>query len=318
MKQKLTAIILGLILSVSIVAGLIACDKQPTKDAERANKPSPKEVYAISAFSGISYLSATEKPHVNALSLTVEQGEGEAKDSRPDKITDDGVKELKNCLVMFDGALSGGAIKQTLEKNNSSEEALKDYAFCMTITVVGQNEVKMYYDEIDTVTKEEIDDDGEVEKEISTTISGVLVSGDKKYDVNGKREVEEENGEMETSIEFITYSAEDRGNFVKIEYSVEVENGETETSYEYEIFEGGVSVQKTEIEIENENGKMQLKLEVEAGQTEKEFKVECIGENKYLLKYETETDEAKIIVEKISDGYKFIYENGYEETVTVD
>lgn len=316
MKQKLTAIIFALILSLSVTAGLIACDKQGgNKNQNGTVKASAAEVYAISAFSGANYLSATEEVKSIAMQSTAMFSGETAILERPTEINGEAVTEIKNCLTMFESALTSGAITETVEENTTDDEELKKFKYVMIVKAENSAEVKMYYNELDSFTKEEVSADGETEKEVSTILEGVLVLGEERFSVRGKREVETENDETETSIEFITYSNENSGNYVKIEYSVEIENGREETSYEYEIFNNGVSVQKTEIEVENKDGLFELKIELESDNEEKEFKVVGAKDNRFVIKYELNDEEVKITVTKTAEGYLFEYKNGYTETV---
>lgn len=312
MKQKLTAIIFALILSLSVTASLIACDKQGgNQNQNGAVKASAAEVYAISAFSGANYLSATEETKSIAMQSTVMFSGETAISERPTEINGEAVTEIKNCLTMFESALTSGVITETVEENTTDDEELKKFKYVMTVKAENPAEVKMYYNELDSFTQ----DDGETEKEVSTILEGVLVLGEDRFSVRGKREVETENDETETSIEFITYSNENSGNYVKIEYSVEIENGREETSYEYEIFNNGVSVQKTEIEVENKDGLFELKIELESDNEEKEFKVVGAKDNRFVIKYELNDEEVKITVMKTAEGYLFEYKNGYTEIV---
>lgn len=92
-----------------------------------------------------------------------------------------------------------------------------------------------------------------------------MVFGDQKFDVTGKKEIETEGNEKETSIEFTTKSKANPLNYVKIKQSVEVENGAQEVEYEYEIYENGEKVREFKLEIEDENGKTEVtfKMEIE-------------------------------------------------------
>ena len=228
MKKKIISIVCALALVGTMTAALTACDvKGGGGNAEKV-KVDAKDVYALSALTGAEYLDQTESGATGAAETT-----------RPGVITDADVSGIKDCLNMFDDIISGGGITQTVEKNEDVEGLYKDYPFVMTVTVGNTGiTAKMYYKEVNTVTETEIDD-GEEETEVSTTLSGVMVFDDKEFEVSGKKEIETEGNEKETSIEFTTKSKANPLNYVKIKQSVEVENGAQEVEYEFEIYENG-------------------------------------------------------------------------------
>lgn len=219
---------------------------------------------------------------------------------------------------MFDDVISGGGITQTVEKNEDVEGLYKDYPFVMTVTVGNTGiTAKMYYKEVNTITETEIDD-GEEETEVSTTLSGVMVFDDKEFEVRGKKEIETEGNEKETSIEFTTKSNANPLNYVKIKQSVEVENGAQEVEYEYEIYENGEKVREFKLEVEDENGKTEVtfKMEIENAPEETEYKIiKGDVDGKFKIKYEKGKEKGFITVEAVEGGYKLTYNNGYSEVI---
>lgn len=219
---------------------------------------------------------------------------------------------------MFDDILAGGGISQNVAENTDKDGEFKDYPFVMTITVGNTGiSAKMYYREVNTVTKTEIDD-GVEETEVSTTLSGVMVFGDQKFDVTGKKEIETEGNETETSIEFTTKSQANPLNYVKIKQSVEVENGAQEVEYEYKIYENGEKVREFKLEIEDENGKTEVsfKMEIENAPEETEYKIiKGDVDGKFKIKYEKGKEKGFITVEAVEGGYKLTYNNGYFEVI---
>ena len=218
---------------------------------------------------------------------------------------------------MFDDIISGGGITQTVEKNEDVEGLYKDYPFVMTVTVGNTGiTAKMYYKEVNTVTETEIDD-GEEETEVSTTLSGVMVFDGKEFEVSGKKEIETEGNEKETSIEFTTKSTTNPLNYVKIKQSVEVENGAQEIEYEYEIYENGEKAREFKLEVEDENGKTEVtfKMEIENAPEETEYKIIKGDDGKLKIKYEKGKEKGFITVEAVEGGYKLTYDNGYSEVI---
>lgn len=307
MKKKIISIVCALALIGTMTAALTACDvKGGGGNAEKV-KVNANDVYALSALTGAEYLGQTESGATGAAETT-----------RPGVITDADVSGIKDCLNMFDDVISGGGITQTVEKNEDVEGLYKDYPFVMTVTVGNTGiTAKMYYKEVNTVTETEIDD-GEEETEVSTTLSGVMVFDDKEFEVRGKKEIETEGNEKETSIEFTTKSKANPLNYVKIKQSVEVENGAQEVEYEYEIYENGEKVREFKLEIEDENGKTEVsfKMEIENVPEETEYKIiKGDVDGKFKIKYEKGKEKGFITVESVEGGYKLTYNNGYFEVI---
>lgn len=307
MKKKIISIVCALALIGTMTAALTACDVKGGGGNAAKVKVNAKDVYALSALTGAEYLDQTESGATGAAETT-----------RPGVITDADVSGIKDCLNMFDDVISGGGITQTVEKNEDVEGLYKDYPFVMTVTVGNTGiTAKMYYKEVNTVTETEIDD-GEEETEVSTTLSGVMIFDDKVFDVTGKKEIETEGDEKETSIEFTTRSQTNRDNYVKIKQSVEVENGAQEVEYEYEIYENGEKAREFKLEVEDENGKTEVsfKMEIENVPEETEYKIikgDVAG--KFKIKYEKGKEKGFITVEAVEGGYKLTYNNGYSEVI---
>ena len=306
MKKKIISIVCALALIGTMTAALTACDVKGGGNAAKV-KVNANDVYALSALTGAEYLAQTESGATGAAETT-----------RPGVITDADVSGIKDCLNMFDDILAGGGISQNVAENTDKDGEFKDYPFVMTVTVGNTGiTAKMYYKEVNTVTETEIDD-GEEETEVSTTLSGVMVFGDQKFDVTGKKEIETEGNETETSIEFTTKSTTNPRNFVKIKQSVEVENGAQEVEYEYEIYENGEKAREFKLEVEDENGKTEVsfKMEIENVPEETEYKIiKGDVDGKFKIKYEKGKEKGFIAVESVEGGYKLTYNNGYSEVI---
>lgn len=307
MKKKIISIVCALALIGTMTAALTACDVKGGGGNAAKVKVNANDVYALSALTGAEYLAQAESGATGAAETT-----------RPGVITDADVSGIKDCLNMFDDILAGGGISQNVAENTDKDGEFKDYPFVMTVTVGNTGiTAKMYYKEVNTVTETEIDD-GEEETEVSTTLSGVMVFGDQKFDVTGKKEIETEGNEKETSIEFTTYSNTNPRNFVKIKQSVEVENGAQEVEYEYEIYENGEKAREFKLEIEDENGKTEVsfKMEIENAPEETEYKIiKGDVDGKFKIKYEKGKEKGFITVEAVEGGYKLTYNNGYSEVI---
>ena len=306
MKKKIISIVCALAFVGTMTAALTACDAKGGGGNVAKVKVNANDVYALSALTGAEYLAQTESGATGAAETT-----------RPGVITDADVNGMKDCLNMFDDILAGGGISQNVAENTDKDGDFKDYPFVMTITVGNTGIAKMYYREVNTVTETEIDD-GEEETEVSTTLSGVMVFKDKKFEVSGKKEIETEGDEKETSIEFTTKSRENPLNYVKIKQSVEVENGAQEVEYEYEIYENGEKAREFKLEVEDENGKTEVsfKMEIENVPEETEYKIiKGDVDGKFKIKYEKGKEKGFITVEAVEGGYKLTYNNGYSEVI---
>lgn len=307
MKKKIISIVCALALIGTMTAALTACDVKGGGGNAAKVKVNANDVYALSALTGAEYLAQTESGATGAAETT-----------RPGVITDADVSGIKDCLNMFDDILAGGGISQNVAENTDKDGEFKDYPFVMTVTVGNTGiTAKMYYKEVNTVTETEIDD-GEEETEVSTTLSGVMVFGDQKFDVTGKKEIETEGNEKETSIEFTTKSKANPLNYVKIKQSVEVENGAQEVEYEYEIYENDEKVREFKLEVEDENGKTEVsfKMEIENVPEETEYKIiKGDVDGKFKIKYEKGKEKGFITVESVEGGYKLTYNNGYSEVI---
>lgn len=307
MKKKILSIVCALALIGTMTAALTACDVKGGGGNAAKVKVNANDVYALSALTGAEYLAQTESGATGAAETT-----------RPGVITDADVSGIKDCLNMFDDILAGGGISQNVAENTDKDGEFKEYPFVMTVTVGNTGiTAKMYYKEVNTVTETEIDD-GEEETEVSTTLSGVMVFGDQKFDVTGKKEIETEGNEKETSIEFTTKSKTNPLNYVKIKQSVEVENGAQEVEYEYEIYENGEKAREFKLEVEDENGKTEVtfKMEIENAPEETEYKIiKGDVDGKFKIKYEKGKEKGFITVEAVEGGYKLTYNNGYSEVI---
>lgn len=307
MKKKIISIVCALALIGTMTAALTACDVKGGGGNAAKVKVNANDVYALSALTGAEYLAQTESGATGAAETT-----------RPGVITDADVSGIKDCLNMFDDILAGGGISQNVAENTDKDGEFKDYPFVMTVTVGNTGiTAKMYYKEVNTVTETEIDD-GEEETEVSTTLSGVMVFGDQKFEVSGKKEIETEGNETETSIEFTTKSTTNPLNYVKIKQSVEVENGAQEVEYEYEIYENGEKAREFKLEVEDENGKTEVsfKMEIENVPEETEYKIiKGDVDGKFKIKYEKGKEKGFITVEAVEGGYKLTYNNGYSEVI---
>lgn len=334
-KNKLFAAIASLALGTVIAAGAVACTGQNNNDNKAEhNSLTAKEVYAVSAFSGASYLNTIDEgvSNVSAVSASASQTflsattsividaatanlNKETATERPSDFTDENVQGIKNCLNMFDSLLLNGGIEQSIEKNEQTG-VYGEYTFVMTMKA-GEKQIVMYYNEISSETKTEIDeDDNEEEIETSTTLKGVLLFGENVYEVDGKKELETEGDESEYSVEFTT--KKDDGNYVKFSYATEKEKNESELSYECKIYKNHKKVSEIELEIEEENGVTDIKFKLKTAGNKDDASYKIVkkeGSDKFDIRHEYNGKKSYITAEKTQSGYVFLYSNGYSENV---
>lgn len=298
MKKFLTTLAVGA-LCLPLGIGLAGCGGGGDVDVNAKN------IYAMSAVSSVAYLEDLDNG-VSSQDVA----------ARPDHFTDSDVQGVRNYLEMFNGMLIGDGLKQKVENTAADDEYYERYNFCMTISVPsvsGETVVyKMYYNEINTETEEEIDD-GELELEVSSRLEGVLVFNGGEYVVHGEREFEQEGNEEEASIEFTTYSRTNRENYITVEQSVE--NDEIE--YEYKIYQNGRLVSETEVEMEKERNHTEFELQFKDNGTLKAGVYRMYkrdNDDRFVIDYVQNDVTDKIFATIASDGtITFTYSNGYEE-----
>ena len=304
-KRKILAGICATALSIPLAMGLTACKK----DKDNTFDINAKDVYALAVASSANYLKHFETPTADTQNLTAT--------SRPQEILDTNVAGVRDSLELFDNIISGGDISQNTINNTDNDYA--SYKFKMTISVPGFNPMMMYYNELETKTEHEIEDANE-EVEVSTTLNGIMVFDGARFDVNGKREFEQEGNETESSIEFTTRSATNNNNWITISQSVEKENNEYEVEYEYEIFVNGKKVQSLETEFENEKNKIELEFklkDISTGTLQTTvYKIKKgVEDGQFVVNYSLNGKKDKITITKSTDGYTFEYSNGYTELI---
>ena len=314
-NKKIIPIVCACALTIPLALGLTACGKPKTLDINA------KDVYATAAVSSANYLkeidetSKVDFSSPTSLSLLASTyANTEVATARPESLSDSNIQGMKSCLTMFDSVIANGGINQETEKNPNTDPNFANYTFAMNITIPGTSEkFVMYYNETNTETKEEVDDE-EVELEVSTDLEGVMVIGETEYDLTGKREFEQEGNETEATISFTTKSKKNALNYVEITQSVE--NNEIE--YEYKIFKDGVKIQETEIEIENDNNSYELEFQFKVNGIPEETVYKIVKgevEGSFVITYMVGKEEKTINVEKTLSGYTFTYDNGFVENI---
>ncbi|MGN0795573.1 MAG: hypothetical protein ACI4MT_01295 [Christensenellales bacterium] len=306
MKKKILIVVAILVISV---AALSACSI--TSGDKSSAKINTLDVYSFSALSGSTLLNSTVT---------------EAEASMAQDLNADEVDAVNKYVKMLDGYLSGSGVETQLVESDKAEYAVK--VRITTSGMAGDSESFMYYNETDLITGESVDGD-EIENFAKTTISGIMVSGETTYILEGKKtfETETEDGETETENEifFKTYLSEtDKDlNFVTVRFVVETEADETENSYEYCSYKDGVLVEKTKIKVETEteNGKTEESVKIQSfvGGVSKVYKLEreIEGDKEELKLRFSENGEEKSVKVEVVDG-QYVYSFGDGSQIKCD
>ncbi len=324
MKKKIiVSIVIVAIVVTSIVAGIVVIASKNKKV-----KLSTRDMYAMSAATSIAYLSNSgQASSVNQVQPPELIASMMSATEKPTNITDSDITGIKNCLSMFDEIVLGGGFDQSIKNNTSTDALLNDYTFEMNISLPtgsGSSDLcTMYFNEIETATQTKIDD-GQKEIETNTTFEGIIVYGDEKFVVEGKREVEVEGNETENSIEFKTYKnssstgvTADKNNYVVVEQSFE----DDEVEYEYIFYKNGQKIQDIELEYEQTRRSVEIEFQLKdlssGTLNETLFKI-MKGNNssEFIVTVIKNGKKDKITITKLeNNSYKFTYSNGFSQTL---
>lgn len=305
MNKKFLTLIVSSAMCVPMAFGIAGCNKK-----DKNINIVAKDVYALSAVSGATYLKEME----NSTSLTSKI----TATTRPAHFSDADTNNLKNSIQMFNQILLDDTLTQQTTLTPETDPYFGTYNFVMNISVPNTNggvdEFKMYYNETETKTNKEIED-ASLEVEVSTKLEGIMVVSGDVFDVYGEREFETEGNESESSIEFTTKSKTNPNNFIKI--SQEVENNEVE--FEYEIYKGGIKVSESEFEIEQEKNHTVVELEFKnSNQNKATYKlIKGNNSNEFNVTYKNgaTTDTLKIVM--LENAFEFTYSNGFTEIINI-
>lgn len=306
--SKLLTVLSALALSAALTFGAVACSGNKDDKKSQAPSTSAQDVYATSALSGASYLSASGASSVGKASAAVNSASIEI--NAPAFNFEGVAPTIKDGLELVDSLLAGN-VSEKIEINTEKDGEFAAYTYLMTVTVDGKEVARMYFNETSTKTETEQDDDYESKTETSTTLEGVIVKGDKKFEVVGKKELEVEGDEKEFSVEFRTKA--DENNYVEFSYESEKDENSLETSYTVKIVRNGKVLQETELEYETENGKTEVELSFKAFKGIK-FKIskDDVNDNVFRLSYIIGESSFNVTVTKTETGYKFTIDGNHQ------
>ena len=231
-------------------------------------------------------------------------------------------EDFNRYFNMLDTFLDRGATTTVVEENASQDEALKDYAFKLTITGKDAEGKSVphtdYYSETATPSthSSRVQGDETITVDVTTyTLNGLVEMGRTAegtpvyYVMTGTRteteQVETEGREQETEhTSALTMRASatagDPADYVVLSHTqtTEQEEGESETeaSYLYHLYRGGVLAESTQVDFETE---------AEHGETETEYTVRFLSgasRGTYKIERETERGATEIAVAYSIDG----------------
>ena len=227
---------------------------------------------------------------------------------------DDLVEEIKKYLGSVETALMADTFMPSLTETTSD---LEGYEKKMEVSYTDLNSSTqsfvMYYNEVslnDQINKQFRDDDrddyddkddddrdehddhdyGErFDQEEEFLLSGIIISGDNRYDVTGKKEIE--NDEIEYSFKFSV----SENTYILVEQ--ETENSSQEFSYK--IYESGREIYEYELGLDR--GNVEIEIEDKDGTNlEIEFKfITRDGQELIKAEYEKNNREIEILFRKV-------------------
>lgn len=280
-----------LIVTLSLLVGLLACTGIKGPDNGGTGTPAlaeKKDVYAFSALTSVKMLSMSTPAASFGVSMydaSAEKtiSEESKSEMEAESAIEQNMDEINRYLNLFESLLAESPI-QSVEEASDRE----GYETRLTITVSdldgATSEYVMYYNE--TVFPPDEDDDDD-EREIESELEGIMILDGCEYAVEGKRELEEDEAE-------VTFLARiDRNHYIKVKQEIEPD----EQKFVYERIENGRCVSKSEIKIEQESDETEIELEFLEGETRGVYRFDRETENgKTEIKILADVNGSKTVV----------------------
>ena len=210
-------------------------------------------------------------------------------------MTDEEKTEILKKLEVVDNLISGNMI--TSKEENSD---LADYQKMYTITTSdldgNTSNYKFYFNE-SILVDEDDNDDEEVDNEQEFHLSGIVINNDVTYKMEGKKEIEE--GEFEVEFKILI----DELNYVVVEQEIE----DNEEEYKYTSYTDGKKTLEYELEFEVNKNKVEVEFKEKSGTSKKKTKFESVEKNgKKEVKISIEENKIKehylILIYEDQDG----------------
>ena len=280
MKKILTCLVS--ILSLFVIVG---CSNQSSSVRVLQNS---KEVYGFEVVSSINLLNTIGGNEQTPLNYDFENNP-KSELGYDDELTEIEINEINKYLGIIEQMLGEETPLSIVEENSSRVEFEKRMVITTKDINLEEYTYDLYYNEYslnDNLEEDDLDEDDleEDEDEIESRLEGILVIGDKEYEVFGKKEIEEDEMEIEFT------SKIDDNNWVKVKQEIE----EDETKFEYEISDNGV-ITNTMIKLESVADETKIELEFENNEMKSKYEFKMEDEDgKKVIKIEVETDTTKI------------------------
>lgn len=260
------------------VLSLSGCD-QVNPQSPNAKKATFKDMYSLSALSGINMLN---------------MGNTSALKKKATNLTDVEKSEILKKLEIVDNLISGNMITSS-EENSDLVDYQKMYSISTSDLDGNTSSYKFYYNE--SVIVDEDDGDDEVDNEQEFHLSGIVINNDITYKMEGKKEIEDSEFEVEFKIMI------DELNYVKVEQEIE----DNEEEYKYTSYTNGKKTLEYELEFEVNKNKVEVEFKEKNGTSKKKTKFESVEKNgKKEVKISIEENKIKtnylILIYEDQDG----------------
>lgn len=217
----------------------------------------------------------------------------------------------KYLSLMEEFIATDGGMKTEVKESDKPEYA--NYIRITTKDLQG-NEASydLYYNqELIKEEDEDKDESDEVEEEYSVT--GICISNDVVYQLEGK--IEKEQGKDEVENESYFKIIQDKDNYIVVKEEFEQEQNEYEHEFKYEIVANGKKVETVSFELEEEDGKLSIEVKESKNGFKRSyrFKEHKEGQNKFIKIQVKEGKEVKnIIVRAVLNTETNEYEYNYQ------
>ncbi len=197
------------------------------------------------------------------------------------------------------------AVEEIFNKDNTKYELIKQeneqYEYKMQATINVGTEIKtyvMYYNEAVLYDKHQ----NKNVDEVSSKIEGYIESNNVKYYLQGIKEIEED----ETEIEFKLYLNAQKTNYIVVSQEIEARENE----YNYIFFENNKMIKEIEIEKQTRNKTEVIELSIENKEENTEEEYEFIKKDNYIyVSFEENEIELEAVIYIEQDVYKFDFGN---------
>lgn len=221
-------------------------------------------------------------------------------------------EEVEKYLNLMEELLSenGGMHSETL---TSDKAEYSEYIRITTKDLQGNEEVyNLYFNQELIEDHDDDDDDNEIEEEYK--ITGICISGEVTYQLEGKIEKEQDKEEVENESYFKII--QDKDNYIIVKEEFEQEKNESEHKFKYEIVINGKKVETVSFELEEENGKLSIEVKESknGSKTSYKFKEYKEGQNKFIkIQVKEGTTIKNIVVKAIynTETNEYVYDYKY-------